>query len=157
MGKNIHEATATYIPGSSTGDTDQFSFMLWGSFLQDNGTLVFCVRYQSMGMEFWDSNRGSNYTLHCSTPPSTPSTQQPSEPCAEELTYQKVEKDSILRKYSDEAKQQRKDAEQLKNTLELLKKNSEDTLKVNTPATIPEMNEKTNEQLTIKERQPFSR
>ena len=61
------QATATYIPGSYDGLTDQFSFLLWGSFLQDNGALVFCVRYETLGEQFWDNNFGRNYSLQCYT------------------------------------------------------------------------------------------
>ncbi|KAK3890412.1 hypothetical protein Pcinc_005630 [Petrolisthes cinctipes] len=60
-------ATATYIPGSYDGLTDRFSFLLWGSFLQDNGALLFCVKYQTLGQEFWDNNYGRNYSLQCYT------------------------------------------------------------------------------------------
>ncbi|XP_050705344.1 glycogen-binding subunit 76A-like [Eriocheir sinensis] len=63
--RNHHETTATYIDGSYDGLTDQFSFLLWGSFLQDNGALVFCVRYHSLGQDFWDNNFGRNYSLQC--------------------------------------------------------------------------------------------
>nr|XP_053649498.1 LOW QUALITY PROTEIN: uncharacterized protein LOC128700368 [Cherax quadricarinatus] len=65
--RNFHEATATYVPGSYDGLTDRFSFLLWGSFLQDNGALVFCVRYQTLNQEFWDNNFDRNYTLQCYT------------------------------------------------------------------------------------------
>lgn len=65
--RNYHEATATYIPGSYDGLTDQFSFLLWGSFLQDNGALVFCVRYETLGQQFWDNNFDRNYVLQCYT------------------------------------------------------------------------------------------
>ncbi|XP_042207862.1 glycogen-binding subunit 76A-like isoform X2 [Homarus americanus] len=65
--RNFHEATATYVPGSYDGLTDRFSFLLWGSFLQDNGALAFCVRYQTLGQEFWDNNHDRNYTLQCYT------------------------------------------------------------------------------------------
>ncbi|XP_064089480.1 uncharacterized protein LOC135203603 isoform X2 [Macrobrachium nipponense] len=63
--RNFHEATATYVPNSHDGATDRFSFLLWGSFLQDNGALAFCVRYCTLGQEFWDNNYGRNYTLQC--------------------------------------------------------------------------------------------
>ncbi|CAL4089936.1 unnamed protein product [Meganyctiphanes norvegica] len=181
--KNIHEATGTYIPGSSTGDSDQFAFLLWGSFLQDNGTLVFCVLYQTCGQDLWDNNRGSNYTLHCSTP--LQHQQRPDltdVPCLivnecssdskddetyesdsmsscdiEEQPPKKVEKESILRKTSDEAEKQRNESKQLKKTLELLKMNSDEMLIVKPPETLSTSNNQTNEQPTIKERQPFSR
>ncbi|XP_068250042.1 uncharacterized protein Gbs-76A [Palaemon carinicauda] len=63
--RNFHEATATYVPNSHDGATDRFSFLLWGSFLQDNGALAFCVRYSTLNQEFWDNNYGRNYTLQC--------------------------------------------------------------------------------------------
>ncbi|CAL4152033.1 unnamed protein product, partial [Meganyctiphanes norvegica] len=68
--KNSHETTATYLSGSSDGRTDQFSFLLWGNFLQDNGTLVFCIRYQTAGQEYWDNNQGEDYKLQCYAMPS---------------------------------------------------------------------------------------
>ncbi|XP_071521682.1 uncharacterized protein [Panulirus ornatus] len=70
--RNFHEATATYVPGSYDGLTDRFSFLLWGSFLQDNGALVFCVRYQTLGQDFWDNNYGNDYVLQCYTTPGVP-------------------------------------------------------------------------------------
>ncbi|XP_069156216.1 uncharacterized protein [Procambarus clarkii] len=70
--RNFHEATATYVPGSYDGLTDRFTFLLWGSFLQDNGALAFCVRYQTLGQEFWDNNHGRNYVLQCYMTPNIP-------------------------------------------------------------------------------------
>ncbi|KAL7645860.1 UNVERIFIED_CONTAM: hypothetical protein RMT77_002757 [Armadillidium vulgare] len=68
--RNYHEATASYVDGSCDGFSDRFSFLLWGSFLQSNGSLIFCVKYCVNSQEYWDSNRGLNYVLHCySTPP----------------------------------------------------------------------------------------
>lgn len=63
--RNYHEATAAYVPGSYDGLTDRFSFLLWGNFLQDDGALIFCVRYHTLGQEFWDNNRGRDYVLQC--------------------------------------------------------------------------------------------
>ncbi|KAA0204055.1 hypothetical protein HAZT_HAZT006465 [Hyalella azteca] len=74
--RNFHEvlavcecacATASYVHGSCDGFSDKFSFLLWGSFLQENGSLTFCIRYTAGGSEFWDNNRGSNYVLQCYT------------------------------------------------------------------------------------------
>ncbi|MPC97189.1 Glycogen-binding subunit 76A [Portunus trituberculatus] len=88
------QATATYIPGSYDGLTDQFSFLLWGSFLQDNGALVFCVRYETLGEEFWDNNFGRNYVLQCYTtsePQSIPGTNTVSRPQNSSMVQQHFE------------------------------------------------------------------
>ncbi|KAF2360175.1 CBM21 (carbohydrate binding type-21) domain [Trinorchestia longiramus] len=65
--RNFHEATATYVHNSCDGFSDKFSFLLWGSFLQENGSLTFCIRYSAGGSEYWDNNRGTNYVLQCYT------------------------------------------------------------------------------------------
>lgn len=92
--RNYHEATATYIPGSYDGLTDQFSFLLWGSFLQDNGALVFCVRYETLGEAFWDNNFGRNYVMQCYTtsgPQSIPGTSIVSRPQNSSMVQQHFE------------------------------------------------------------------
>ncbi|CAL4066710.1 unnamed protein product [Meganyctiphanes norvegica] len=63
--KTHTEASATYLAASNDGVTDQFSFLLWGNFLKDKGSLAFVVRYETLGQEYWDNNKGNNYKLHC--------------------------------------------------------------------------------------------
>ncbi|XP_057180396.1 protein phosphatase 1 regulatory subunit 3A isoform X2 [Triplophysa rosa] len=58
---------AEYVPGSSDGETDRFSFRLMLTPpLEAEGTRVeFCLRYESAVGTFWANNRGMNYVLFC--------------------------------------------------------------------------------------------
>lgn len=58
---------AEYVPGSSDGETDRFSFWLMLTPpLEAEGTRVeFCLRYESAVGTFWANNRGMNYVLFC--------------------------------------------------------------------------------------------
>uniref|UniRef100_A0A8C4QKX4 CBM21 domain-containing protein n=1 Tax=Eptatretus burgeri TaxID=7764 RepID=A0A8C4QKX4_EPTBU len=74
---------ARYLPGSSDGKTDQFSFELTcPANIQPGEMLQFALRYYVGGLDFWDNNSGRNYILFalylCATPPS-------SQKCASEL------------------------------------------------------------------------
>uniref|UniRef100_A0A4W4GEW6 CBM21 domain-containing protein n=1 Tax=Electrophorus electricus TaxID=8005 RepID=A0A4W4GEW6_ELEEL len=53
---------ASYIPHSSDGFTDKFSFkIITPTFLDSGGTLQFAIKYTVNGAEFWDNNDGNNY------------------------------------------------------------------------------------------------
>ena len=57
------EVGATYVPGSSDGFSDKFSFRLGVGSLPIGSRIQFCLRYNSSGAEFWDSNNGANYVF----------------------------------------------------------------------------------------------
>nr|XP_026650559.1 protein phosphatase 1 regulatory subunit 3D [Zonotrichia albicollis] len=73
--ESIHEVCAHWnhsIPEENRQDqVDVFTFFLpVPPFLLQLSTLVqFAVRYQVNGQEYWDNNRGKNYTLRCRTHP----------------------------------------------------------------------------------------
>lgn len=55
---------AFYVPHSSDGLTDKFSFkMITPNFMEGGGTLQFAIRYCAGGGEFWDNNNGNNYKV----------------------------------------------------------------------------------------------
>ncbi|KAF6719271.1 Protein phosphatase 1 regulatory subunit 3A [Oryzias melastigma] len=58
---------AEYIPGSSDGGTDCFSFRLtlvpW--FREQGARVEFCLRYETPEGTFWANNNGKNYVLLC--------------------------------------------------------------------------------------------
>ena len=56
----VSESPAQFIPGSSHGTTDKFSFRLSSTALDNGDRLQFCLRYECLG-EHWDSNHGTNY------------------------------------------------------------------------------------------------
>ncbi|XP_037394789.1 uncharacterized protein ppp1r3aa isoform X1 [Pygocentrus nattereri] len=58
---------AEYIPGSSDGQTDRFSFRLTlvPPFQTDGARVEFCLRYESSAGTFWANNGGTNYVLFC--------------------------------------------------------------------------------------------
>ncbi|KAM9376031.1 uncharacterized protein ppp1r3ab [Pholidichthys leucotaenia] len=58
---------AEYIPGSSDGVTDSFSFKLplVPPFGDHRARVDFCVRYETPVGTFWCNNDGKNYTLFC--------------------------------------------------------------------------------------------
>ncbi|XP_017578199.1 protein phosphatase 1 regulatory subunit 3E [Pygocentrus nattereri] len=57
------DAPATYVPHSSDGLTDKFSFKIVTPFLEAGGTLQFAIKYLVDGHEFWDNNDGDNYKV----------------------------------------------------------------------------------------------
>ncbi len=55
---------AFYVPHSSDGRTDTFSFkIITPTFLEFGGTLQFAIKYCVVGGEFWDNNNGNNYRI----------------------------------------------------------------------------------------------
>ena len=58
--RSVSETDAEYIPGSSSGNTDKFTFRLSYPPLKTGDRLQFCLRYECEG-EHWDSNQGANY------------------------------------------------------------------------------------------------
>lgn len=54
---------AAYVAGSSDGFSDKFSFRLCLGSLPVGSRIQFCLRYNSSGSEFWDSNNGANYVF----------------------------------------------------------------------------------------------
>lgn len=67
---NWHSSTdveATYVPDSNDGDSDRFSFAVTipEYFLATGGAIVFALRYETDGVEFWDNNDGLNYRIEC--------------------------------------------------------------------------------------------
>lgn len=55
---------ASYVPHSSDGVTDKFSFkMVVPTFLESGGTLQFAIKYSVEGEDFWDNNYGNNYKV----------------------------------------------------------------------------------------------
>jgi hypothetical protein len=59
----VSELGAVYVPGSSDGFSDKFSFRLVVGSLPVGSRIQFCLRYNSSGAEFWDSNNGTNYVF----------------------------------------------------------------------------------------------
>jgi hypothetical protein len=59
----VSELVAVYVPGSSDGFSDKFSFRLVVGSLPVGSRIQFCLRYNSSGAEFWDSNNGTNYVF----------------------------------------------------------------------------------------------
>jgi len=60
----VEQKGAEYIPGSSNGGMDKFSFKLVAQEkLAVGGRLQFCINYSTNGQEFWDSNYGANYAF----------------------------------------------------------------------------------------------
>ncbi|XP_054721611.1 protein phosphatase 1 regulatory subunit 3D-like [Uloborus diversus] len=66
---SYHDELATYLDGSSTEDTDKFSFTLFctPSDLYSQGhSLFFAVCYETAdGEAYWDNNGGKNYCIKC--------------------------------------------------------------------------------------------
>ena len=61
------DVESTYVPESNDGSSDRFSFAITVPeyFLVTGGTLEFCIRFETSGQEFWDSNGGMNYKVEC--------------------------------------------------------------------------------------------
>ena len=58
--RTVAENDAEYVVGSSSGNTDKFTFRLSYPPLKTGDRLQFCLRYECEG-EHWDSNAGANY------------------------------------------------------------------------------------------------
>ncbi|KAJ8411280.1 hypothetical protein AAFF_G00172860 [Aldrovandia affinis] len=58
---------AEFVPGSSDGETDRFTFSLTLAppFQQDGARVEFCLRYETSFGTFWANNNGMNYVLFC--------------------------------------------------------------------------------------------
>jgi len=56
------DTACEYVKGSSSGNTDKFSFKLVTSTLAVGSRLQFCLKYDCAG-EHWDSNGGTNYVF----------------------------------------------------------------------------------------------
>ncbi|XP_067283340.1 uncharacterized protein ppp1r3aa [Pseudorasbora parva] len=58
---------AEYVPGSSDGETDCFSFhlVLTPPFQVEGVRVDFCLRYESAAGTFWANNGGTNYIVFC--------------------------------------------------------------------------------------------
>ncbi|XP_076851288.1 uncharacterized protein ppp1r3aa [Brachyhypopomus gauderio] len=58
---------AQYVPGSSDGETDRFSFRfpLMSPFREEGARVEFCLRYETSTGTFWANNGGANYVLFC--------------------------------------------------------------------------------------------
>ncbi|XP_036400435.1 protein phosphatase 1 regulatory subunit 3E-like [Megalops cyprinoides] len=55
---------ASYVPDSSDGVTDKFSFkIITPTFLESGSSLQFAIKYCVGGEEFWDNNNGNNYKV----------------------------------------------------------------------------------------------
>ncbi|KAM8877167.1 protein phosphatase 1 regulatory subunit 3E [Synchiropus picturatus] len=58
------DSLASYVPNSSDGETDRFSFkVVMPSYPENGGTLQFAIKYCVGGQEFWDNNNGNNYKV----------------------------------------------------------------------------------------------
>lgn len=56
---------ATFVPNSSDGFCDNFSFTLYGHTLNVGDRLEFAIRYDCSAGQFWDNNGGINYAFQC--------------------------------------------------------------------------------------------
>ncbi|XP_061670187.1 protein phosphatase 1 regulatory subunit 3E [Syngnathoides biaculeatus] len=58
------DSLASYVPHSSDGATDRFSFkVVMPTYMENGGTLQFAIKYTVDGEEFWDNNNGNNYKV----------------------------------------------------------------------------------------------
>ncbi|XP_061882901.1 protein phosphatase 1 regulatory subunit 3E [Entelurus aequoreus] len=58
------DSLASYVPESSDGATDKFSFkVVMPTYMENGGMLQFAIKYQVGGQEFWDNNNGNNYKV----------------------------------------------------------------------------------------------
>lgn len=60
------ERAASYMMGSSDGETDRFETILYASTLGTGQRIQMAVVFSCCGREYWDSNNGLNYTVLCS-------------------------------------------------------------------------------------------
>ena len=61
-----HDVTARYLPGSSTGSTDTFTFELSSELWRHKGSdthAELCICYQVDNRTFWDNNEGENFKI----------------------------------------------------------------------------------------------
>lgn len=62
--RTFMDILALYVPQSSDGVTDRFSFkLIVPTFLDNGGTLQFAIKYSVEGEEHWDNNYGKNYKV----------------------------------------------------------------------------------------------
>lgn len=61
--KTVGNIKANYVPGSSTGTIDIFSFELIIPENENNLNLQFAICYKTEGKEHWDSNSSKNYII----------------------------------------------------------------------------------------------
>ena len=61
--RTSEETLCSYVNGSSTGSTDQFSFKLRVGKLAVGSRIHMCIKYSTKEETFWDSNNGDNYTF----------------------------------------------------------------------------------------------
>ena len=75
---SYNDIDASYVLGSSNGDTDSFAFSIFLSPL--NKSLKFALKYEVNGKEYWDNNRNQNYCFgyHGKDPMNLPSPPLPS-------------------------------------------------------------------------------
>lgn len=75
---SYNDIDASYVPGSSNGETDSFAFSIFLSSL--NKSLKFALKYEVNGEEYWDNNRNQNYCFgyHGNDPMNLPSPPLPS-------------------------------------------------------------------------------
>ena len=60
------DVCASYVANSNDGPTDRFSFQFnIPKYFVVGNQLQFAIRYATGGQEYWDNNRGKNYTLEC--------------------------------------------------------------------------------------------
>jgi len=59
------DTVATYVPGSCDGFADRFQFTIYCGTLSAGQRLHFAVAFRCQGQEFWDNNRGANYSVLC--------------------------------------------------------------------------------------------
>ncbi|XP_051975609.1 uncharacterized protein ppp1r3ab [Xyrauchen texanus] len=73
---------AEYVPGSSNGETDCFSFKLTlvPPFGEDGTRVDFCLRYETSLGTFWNNNNEKNYAFFCYEK----AKEKPCEPCDSE-------------------------------------------------------------------------
>nr|XP_061796056.1 protein phosphatase 1 regulatory subunit 3E-like [Nerophis lumbriciformis] len=58
------DSLASYVPHSSDGTTDRFSFkVVMPTYMENGGTLQFAIKYTVGGEDFWDNNNGNNYKV----------------------------------------------------------------------------------------------
>jgi len=62
--ESFHVLAANFVPGSSTGITDTFSFEIFPPMTKEDATEVqFALSYAANGKTYWDSNFGNNYIV----------------------------------------------------------------------------------------------
>lgn len=62
---SFSDLQATFVPNSSDGFCDNFSFTLYGHTLNIGERLEFAIRYDCSAGQFWDNNGGTNYAFQC--------------------------------------------------------------------------------------------